>query len=182
MRVHIPERHASNPVAYVMSTHAEDIVRAGINFSKETYSRSSLSLREFEAARTRTAQINGCVLCKAWRSARDVPGYLESLGAESHASVVQNGPAPDEMFYQSVSNWQNTDLFSERERIAIEYAELMGLEPNELAYNEDFWRRAKAIFTDNELVDLSFCLAAWIGLGRAIHVLGLDNAAACQIS
>jgi hypothetical protein len=51
----------------------------------------------------------------------------------------------------------------------------MGENPHGIAQAEDFWVRLKAAFSDNEIVDLSYCLAAWIGLGRATHVLGMDR-------
>lgn len=181
MRIHVPDTHAATPMAYLMSTHAVEIARAGADFSKAVYVHSTFSLREFEAARVRTAQINGCVMCKAWRSARDVPTYLDSLGAPGHTSVISNGPAPDEAFYLNVAKWRDSDIFTERERVAIEYAELMGLDPDGLAFNDAFWSRAKAVFSDSEVVEMAFSIGSWIGLGRLIHVLGLDGASACQI-
>jgi alkylhydroperoxidase family enzyme len=51
----------------------------------------------------------------------------------------------------------------------------MGLTPHEIAGDEDFWSRAKAVFSDDEIVDLTYSIAAWIGTGRALHALGLDS-------
>ena len=67
---------------------------------------------------------------------------------------------------------RTSPLYSARERIAIEYAEGMGTDPQGIAQDEDFWRRCKAAFSDREIVDLSFCIACWMGLGRIGHVLG----------
>ena len=47
--------------------------RAAGALSDAVYRKSTLPLREFEAARTRIAQINDCQLCLDWRTARDVP-------------------------------------------------------------------------------------------------------------
>ena len=44
-------------------------------FSDAVYNKSSLPLREFEAARVRMAQINDCNVCLNWRTARDVPSH-----------------------------------------------------------------------------------------------------------
>jgi hypothetical protein len=48
-----------------------------------------------------------------------------------------------------------------------------------LASDEAFWAEVKAALSDDEIVDLTYCTACWIGLGRAAHILGLDTA--CNI-
>ncbi|EQB00039.1 alkylhydroperoxidase family enzyme [Sphingobium wenxiniae] len=179
MRVNVPAEHQLQPTAFVATHYAPDVVGPAFAYSKATYEHSRLSLREFEAARARTAQINGCLLCQTWRSDRDTAAYLESLGSKADSVATRGGPAPDELFYDSVAEWKTAPLFSERERIAIEYAEGLGLDPHGIAGNEDFWRRAKAVYSDEEIVDLSYCIACWMGLGRVAHALGIDGI--CQI-
>ena len=61
----------------------------------------------------------------------------------------------------------------------MEYAEGLGQAPQLIAKDEDFWRRARAAFSDEDMVDLSYCIACWMGLGRVAHVLGIDSV--CQI-
>jgi alkylhydroperoxidase family enzyme len=90
-------------------------------------------------------------------------------------SVYTHGAAPDEAFYDAIADGRDHAGFSERERLAIVYAEGMGLTPHEIAEDEDFWSRAKAVFSDNEIVDLTYSIAAWMGTGRALHALGLDS-------
>lgn len=175
MRVYVPDELAGNPMAHVGSNYAPDIIASGMAFSRTTYERSLLSLREFEAARARTAEINGCQLCLNWRSERDAEAYLVSLGSSVVPSLVSRGTAPDEAFYASVAEWRGSPLFSARERIAMEYAELLGVDPHRAATDDDFWQRAKAVFSDEEIVDLSYCIACWMGLGRVMHALGLDG-------
>jgi alkylhydroperoxidase family enzyme len=175
MRVEVSAEHRQNPIPHLKDYYAREIVESAMNFSKITYQRSILSLREFEGARARTAEINGCKLCRSFRAVRDVPAYLEAVGAVPSQSIVSRGPAPDEAFYANVSRWKDYPGFSERERVAIAYAEGLGLDPQGIAANEAFWRRAKAAFSDEEIVDLSYCIACWIGLGRITHTLGLDG-------
>lgn len=43
--------------------------------------------------------------------------------------MIKNGKAPEEAFYQNVSNWQTCSGFSEHERAAIEYAERFCIDP-----------------------------------------------------
>jgi alkylhydroperoxidase family enzyme len=154
---------------------APEIVKAASEFCRATYACSRLSLREFEAARMVTARINGCQICQNWRSSVELPLYLKSLGGDPSQSVVRNGEAPGDSFYEATADWRHSDMFSARERVAMEMAEGMGLSPHELAADEDFWGRAHAAFDDAEIVDLTYSIGCWIALGRVTHVLGLDS-------
>jgi alkylhydroperoxidase family enzyme len=179
MRIAMPESQQDNPLVYLSKNYAERIVDAGWNFSAATYQHSKLSLREFEGARARTAEINGCQVCQGWRSVRDLPGYFAAVGGQYEKSIAVNGAPPDEAYYAAVSEWRTAPLYSERERLAIEYAEGLGLDPKHIAADDEFWGRMHAAFSDEEIVDLSYCVACWMGLGRVAHVLGLD--AVCSI-
>lgn len=176
MRVHVPSDEADTPRAYVGRTYACEITGAAGAFAQSTYQHTKLSLREFEAARARTAEINGCQLCQSWRSAHDVPAFLTAMGGAPQSSVASHGPAPDEAYYLAVTDWRTSPIYSERERLAIEYAERFGTGPQSLAMDDEFWTRFKGAFSDDEIVDLSYCVASWTGLGRVSHVLGLDDA------
>ncbi|MFA5524818.1 MAG: hypothetical protein WDA24_10720 [Tissierellales bacterium] len=175
MRINMPSEHASNPVAHLAENYAGEIVNAGLAFSKAVYQHSRLSLREFEAARVRTAEINGCKVCQNFRAERDLPGYFEHFGGSTNGSVAESGPVPDEEFYRNVSLWRDYPGFSAREKLAIAYAEGMGTDPQGLAANEDFWQSMRNAFSDAEIVDLTYAVASWMGMGRATHVLGMDS-------
>jgi alkylhydroperoxidase family enzyme len=162
----------SHPLALAQRLSPE-IVGAGLVFSGVTSEKSILSLREHEGARIRTAELNGCQVCLAFRSGCD----LARLYGPDAQTVAANGPAPDAGFYAAISDWRTSPLFSDRERLAIEYAERLGTDPKGVAVDEDFWSRAKALFSDAEIVDLSFCIACWLGQGRVTHALGLDEVA-----
>jgi alkylhydroperoxidase family enzyme len=174
MRIDLPEEHHDQPIAHLAEHYAPEIVTAGAVFATAVYQHSKLSLRELEGARYRTAQINGCNICLNFRGERDFPGLFEAVGGDLGSSVHARGPAPDEDFYGNVANWRHYPDFSERERLVIRYAEGLGLAPDQIAHDEEFWARAKAAFSDDEIVDLSYSIAAWMGLGRVMHALGLD--------
>lgn len=179
MRVDIPAEATGDPASYVKDHYAVDIVRAGMNFAAVTYQDSKLSLREFDGARLRTAQINGCQVCQSRRSARDLPSFFNRFGGSWEDSVATNGEVPAEEYYAAVHDgWRESDLFTQRERLAIEYAERLGTDPIKVAYDEDFWTQMKREFSDDEIVDLSYCIAAWMGLGRVTHALGFDSVCA----
>jgi alkylhydroperoxidase family enzyme len=175
-RIDIPLAYADDPHGYAARHHAREIMAAAGDFSMAVYRHSGLSLREFEGARTRIAGINGCLICQRFRAARDAATMFAANGMRPTRDVTDNGPAPDESFYDAVPDWRTAPVFSDRERLAIEFAERFAEEPKALASDEDFWRRAHASFDDGELVDLAHCVAAWIGLGRVAHVLGFDSA------
>lgn len=176
MRVAVPSDQAGNAFGYVMTHFAPQLTKAATNFSQAAFLHSKLSFREFEGARFRTAQINGCLTCQGFRPAQDLADYLEYGGNSAVDSVATRGTAPEESYYQAVSEWRSSRVFSDRERIAIEYAERIGVDPHGIATDERFWRLARDHFSDEELVDLSCCIAGWLGLGRLTHALGLDGA------
>lgn len=173
MRIDVPAHRAHDPYGFATELLAPEIMTAGGEFSKAVYQHSRLSLREFEGARARTAELNGCVICQAFRAARDLGGMFSGSG--TRGTVVDNGPAPDEAFYAAVNDWRSATLFSLREALAIEFAERFGTEPKALAQDEVFWLRMRANFSDAEIADLANCVAAWVGLGRVAHVLGFDE-------
>ncbi len=102
LRIDIPADR--DPIMYVWGEMVPGIGPAAAAFSGAVYERSTLPLREFEAARLRIAQVNGCVLCLDWRTDRA-------------------GETVDDAFAAQVADWQNSDGLSVRERLAAEYAE-----------------------------------------------------------
>lgn len=146
-----------DPMTYVFGQASPAIGAAAGGFSGATYSASSLPLREFEAARYRIAQINDCQICLSWRSDRNGEGVGEDL-------------------YDAVANWATAPGLSDRERLAAEYAERYALDHRNL--DAEFWGRMKAAYTSDEIVELTLCMAQWLGLGRLNQVLGIDVACA----
>jgi alkylhydroperoxidase family enzyme len=173
MRIDVPGPRAHDPYGYATEHLAPEIMNAGAAFSKAVYQHSRLSLREFEGARARTAEINGCIICQNFRAARDLGGMFSGTG--TRGTVVDNGPAPDEAFYAAVTEWRTSKLFSQRESLAIEFAERFATEPKSLAADETYWSRMRTQFSDAEIADLANSVAAWVGLGRVAHVLGFDE-------
>ena len=153
MIVDVPD--GKHPVMYVWGEVVPHIGPAAAAFSQAVYDHSSLGLREFEAARLRIAQINGCVFCQDWRTARD-------------GEVVEAG------FEDAVAQWRTTDRFDVRTRLAAEYAERYALDHHGL--DDEFWSRMLASYTQAEVVELSMCLGSWLAFGRLNRVLGLDTA------
>jgi alkylhydroperoxidase family enzyme len=151
MQIDIPE--GKDAIEYVWGEMVPGIGIAAAKFSAAVYGQTTLGLREFEAARLRIAQINGCLFCLDWRTERD-------------------GEKVDDGFADAVTGWRTTDALDDRARLAAEYAERYAVDHH--AIDDDFWDRMAAHYSQAEIVELSMCIGSWIAFGRLNHVLGLD--------
>ncbi|SDO63486.1 carboxymuconolactone decarboxylase family protein [Lentzea jiangxiensis] len=151
MNIDIPE--GKDPIGYVWGELVPGIGVAAANLSLAVYQHTTLGLREFEAARLRIAQINGCMFCLGWRTERD--------GVE-----VEDG------FADAVAQWRTTDAFDDRARLAAEYAERYALDHHGL--DDEFWSRMTRHYSQVEIVELTMSIGAWLVFGRLNRVFGLD--------
>jgi AhpD family alkylhydroperoxidase len=120
------------------------------------YQRSVLPAAEREVARMRIAQLNACSACATFRA----------------PSVVEAGVGEDQ--YEHVADYRTYPGYTDRQRLAIEYAERF-VEDHRSIDNELFGRM-RAAFSDPEILDLTLCIAVYLGLGRSLEVLGIvDN-------
>lgn len=157
MLIDVPD--GKDPITYVWGEMVPHIGAAAARFSGAVYAHSSLGLREFEAARLRIAQSNGCVFCQDWRTERD-------------------GTHVEEGFDDEVRTWRTSTVLGEREKLAAEYAERYAEDHHSLEPGVDpkFWDRMFAQYSQAEVVELTMCLGSWIAFGRLNRVLGLDVA------
>jgi len=68
--------------------------------------------------------------------------------------------------------------YSEAEQVAIEYAEKFALD--HLSIDDAFFDRLHAHFSDADILDLTICIADFMGFGRLTQVLQLD--VSCDVS
>jgi alkylhydroperoxidase family enzyme len=148
------------PLTWVWGQAVPKIGPAAARFSGAVYEHSTLSLREFEAARTRIAQINHCLFCLDWRTERE-------------------GEKVDESYYGAIEDWRSSSELTDRERLAAEYAERFAADHLSLDGDEAFWTKMRGAYTDPEVIELTMCIGSWIAFGRLNHVLGID--AACVL-
>lgn len=151
MNIEIPD--GKDGISYVWGEMVPGIGVAASKFAMSVYSHTTLGLREFEAARLRIAQINGCLFCLDWRTDRD-------------------GVKVEEGFDDAVLAWRTTDALDDRARLAAEYAERYALDHHGL--DDEFWGRMTAHYSQVEIVELSMSIGSWLSFGRLNHVLGLD--------
>jgi alkylhydroperoxidase family enzyme len=115
------------------------------------YHRSMLPAAEREVARMRVAQLNDCSACSTFRE----------------PSMVDAGVTEDN--YGHVDEWRTWPEYTARQRLAIEYAERFAVDHPGI--DDELFERLHAHFADDEILDLTLCLAIWLGLGRLLAVL-----------
>lgn len=128
---------------------------------KGAYTQSVLPPDERELARMRIAQINDCVACSDFRA----------------PSVLEAGVAAE--LYDHVADYATYPGYTDRQRLAIEYADRFATDHSSL--DDGFFVRLRAAFTDEEILDLTLCVAVFLGLGRTLAVLGVDQSCAIDI-
>ena len=168
MRIALDQK-PDEPMPNLAARYSPELLGAAGAFSVATYRHSILPRRLFEAARIAIAAINGCTVCRDWRTGRH--SFLLGIG-EGEGT---RGSDPDEAFYGSIMAG-DLSLLDERETLAVRYVQKMSTDPQGLAADEALWSKLKSKLSDAEIVDLTYCAAGWIGFGRATHVLGVDGA------
>jgi AhpD family alkylhydroperoxidase len=124
------------------------------------YNKSILPVRVREAARMRIAQLNDCTVCLSFRADK----------------VRARGLSED--FYHAVGT-DDAGTLSAKERLAVEYAERFATDHSSI--DDAFVERLRASFTDPEVLDLTICLSAFLGLGRTLRALGITETALTDI-
>jgi alkylhydroperoxidase family enzyme len=125
------------------------------------YQESILPADERELARMRIAEINDCVACADFRA----------------PSVLDAGIAPE--LYSNVAQYATYPGYTPRQRLAIEYAERFATA--HVSIDDAFFERLRDVFSDEEVLDLTLCIAVFLGLGRSLAVLGVDQSCAIDV-
>jgi alkylhydroperoxidase family enzyme len=150
-RIDVPE--GQDPLMHLWGSTAKGLTGPAAAFSDAVYKRSSLPLREFEAARITVARVNDCNICLTLRTA----------------------DGPDDAFYDAVLG--DGSGLTEREALAAEFAQRFATD--HLNIDDAFWARLHAEFSDDELVQLGLCVGSWLAFGRLNRVFDVDGV--CQV-
>ncbi len=75
--------------------------------------------------------------------------------------------------YAAVDHTHDRPEFTERERLAAEYAERFAYDHQRL--DAPFWARMTAAFSDQEIVELSVTVGFCLGIGRVLAVLDVEK-------
>jgi alkylhydroperoxidase family enzyme len=138
------------------------VIGAALGGYADAVYRGQLNPRVREIARMTVAFDNECEVC---RNTRLADGEAAGL---------------DEEFYEHAREWRTWDGYSAAERLAAEFAYRFAKDHVSLREDDEFWARAHAVFSDEEITDLTLSCALWLGQGRALRVL--DVGQACRLT
>lgn len=118
---------------------AQPSLQAMINLSA-TVKKSSLGARLVELVHLRLSQINGCGVCidMHWRD------LIKQEADPRHINAI--------------AGWREAPFFSERERVALHWAETVNAIPAKDPSDDDF-ARLQVHFSDAEIAELSYAIA-----------------------
>ena len=74
----------------------------------------------------------------------------------------------DDAAYESVQHYHDNPDFTDRERLAAEYAERFAIDHT--AVDDELWTRLRDKFSDTELLELTVTIGFCVGMGRAYQV------------
>ena len=107
----------------------------------EKYLRScSLDRSLLELVKIRASQINGCAYC-----------------IDMHTKDARAAGETEQRIY-ALSAWRETPFFNDRERAALAWTEAVTLIPG--GVSDELFDRSRAHFSDQELADLTWAVAA----------------------
>jgi AhpD family alkylhydroperoxidase len=135
---------------------------------EKTLAETSLGHAIVDLVKIRASQLNGCLFCLD----------LHSKEAKLHGER--------ELRLYHLALWRESSLFTEAEKAAIEWAELLTLPGKHGAEDADY-RKLELHFTEKEIVELTLIVSAinaWNRLGIAFRstpgtldrLMGLDKA------
>jgi len=104
--------------------------------AKSSLEKNLLALIEY-----RVSQINGCAYC-----------------LDMHSKDLRHGGETEQRIYM-ISAWRETDLFTDRERAALEWAESVTL-LNEGHVPDEVYENVRKEFSEEELIDLTLAVAS----------------------
>lgn len=152
-RIDLPEGDQPDIVKALM---LRPTFAAAVGAMNDACVNSSLDWRLHELLRMRIAVINGCQTCLAWRTPEAIEaGVTEELLA-------------------GVATWRTSDLYSDSERVVLEFTELFCGES--VLITDALMARLEAHFDAGAIVELALVIGKYLSQGRFMQVLGLDQA------
>lgn len=117
-------------------------------YGLESYlAKSSLEKNLLHLLKFRVSQINGCAYC-----------------LDMHSKDLRAAGETEQRIYL-LAAWRESPFYSERERVALEWAECLTT-LNENGVSDEVYERAKKQFSETELIDLTLAVVAINGWNR----------------
>jgi hypothetical protein len=80
---------------------------------------------------------------------------------------------------QEIPNYRESKLFTERDKAAIHYAEILA--GDHRAASTELFDELRQYFTEPEILDLGWRIVTFVGYGRFIHALDLEIGKSCSL-
>jgi AhpD family alkylhydroperoxidase len=112
--------------------------------------------------RVRIAVVNGCPFCADLHS---------SIGMDSGLEASKIG---------SVGTWEADAELGERERLALEYADVVTLSGEEVT--DDLFERLRAQFSEAEIIELTFAIAVENLFSKFHNALEVESQGFCSVA
>tara|TARA_B100001250_G_scaffold304366_1_gene266188 strand:+ start:6754 stop:7074 length:321 start_codon:yes stop_codon:yes gene_type:complete len=81
----------------------------------------------------------------------------------------------EDELYHRVAEYDDIGAFSEQEKLAAEMAERFVFDHVAMRSDEEFWKRAKTVFSDQQILELLTLIGFCLGVGRILAVLDIAN-------
>jgi len=78
-----------------------------------------------------------------------------------------------EEMIEMLPEFQNSDLFTRREKAALQFAEILATDHQTIT--EGLFDELKANFSEREIMALGWRMAIFIGYGRLVYATGLES-------
>ena len=72
-----------------------------------------------------------------------------------------------------MAQWRTYEGYADAERVALEYAEKFAIDHKQL--DDEFFSRMRKHFSDEKIVEISFCVGTWLALGRVTMVMDVNT-------
>jgi len=73
----------------------------------------------------------------------------------------------------AIPHYQDSSLFTPREKAAFHFAEMMA--SNHKQISQDLFDELRQHFTEPEILELGWRIAIFVGYGRLVYALGLED-------
>jgi AhpD family alkylhydroperoxidase len=136
-----------------MSLHSPKFFKAQATYAGALRHDITLPRTLCEMVIVRTAQLQNCP-------------YVESV----HVRMGRQAGVTDAQF-AALDGWEKSDLFDKREKAALSHTELMATDGKSV--DDAAFARVSAVFTPQEVMELSTLVGYYIGNCRCLNTLGL---------
>ncbi len=150
------EADGRDPALNGVMAHLPELFQRYFAFYYPAHEHGVVEARIKELARLRIARLNGC---------------LGACGMARYAQPEREGL--DEATIAQLDLPAEAQRFTPRERLALEFAERFATD--HLGIDDDFMLRLRAEFTDPQLLELGMLIGQYLGFGRLLVVLGIQN-------